>query len=139
MTHQEASAVVTVPLVRVEKALSDVEAWPSFIGGVGQVTKTSHERYTFKIADGRSIRDVRVSVRHNHRDHCYTWRAVNGVRFEGCLRLRAVDGTRTRVSLSLTSRPTGFLANLSEMVAPNKTEAVLDLQRLESHLVSAGP
>lgn len=134
MTHQEASAVVTFPLATVQEALHDVESWPAFIVGVTQVTKTAHERYVFRHAAGSRVRDIPTVVRLNHKEHCFTWRAVTGPRFEGCLRLSAVDAGRTRVTLSLTTQPEGFLANLTEMVASSRAEAVLDLHRMEAFL-----
>jgi hypothetical protein len=134
MTHQEASAVVTLPLAAVQEALHDVESWSAFLVGVTQVTKTAHERYTFRITRGNRERDIPAVVRLNHKDHCFTWRSVTGPRFEGCLRLGAVDAGRTRVTLSLTSQPEGFFANMSEMVALSPPEVTPDVGRMEAYL-----
>jgi hypothetical protein len=43
----------------------------------------------------------------------------------------------TRVQLTLTAEPAGFLAGLSEMIGATTPAAVIDLQRLESHLGAA--
>ena len=139
MTHQEASVVLTVPLEALQQALRHVEDWTSFIVGVTKITKSAHERYVFEIGDGAGrIREVPAVVRHNHRDHCFTWHAMSGPRFDGCLRLSPVDGGRTRVTLDLTEHPYGFMANLTDMVAHNRSEAVLDLQRLQAFAAAAG-
>jgi uncharacterized membrane protein len=132
MTHQVASAVVTVPLESLQQALRNVEDWTSFIDGVTKITKRAHERYVFELGDGSGTREVPAVVRHNHRDHSFSWHAVNGPRFEGCLRLHALDGMRTRVTLDLTAHPDGFMACLTDMVAHNRAQAVLDVQRLQS-------
>jgi|SRR4051794_4850941 hypothetical protein len=132
MTHQEASAVVTVPLESLQQALRNVEEWTSFIVGVTKITKRAHERYVFELGDGARTREVPTVVRHNHRDHCFTWHAVSGPRFEGSLKLAAVDGLRTRVTLDLTAHPDGFMACVTDMVAQHRSQAALDIQRLQS-------
>ena len=138
MTRQEASAVVTVPLETLQQALRNVEEWTSFIVGVTRITKRAHERYVFELADGDGrTREVPAVVRHNHRDHCFTWHAVNGPRFEGCLRLTPLDAGRTRVTLDLTEHPHGFMGNLTDMVSHNRPHAAMDLQRLQSYAAQA--
>jgi hypothetical protein len=141
MTRQQASAVVTVPLESLQQALRNVEDWTAFIAGVSKITKRAHERYVFELDEGGSPREVAAVVRLNHRDHCFTWHAVSGPRFDGCLKLTAVDGgRRTRVSIDLTAHPDGFVAGITDFVAHRRPHAVLDLQRLESYAarVSAG-
>ena len=132
MTHQVASAVVTVPLESLQQALRNVEDWTSFIDGVTRITKRAHERYVFELGDGVRTREVPAVVRHNQRDHCFTWHATSGPRFDGCLRLLALDELRTRVTLDLTAHPAGFMACLTDMVAHDRAEAVLDIQRLQA-------
>jgi uncharacterized membrane protein len=132
MTHQEASAVVAVPLETLQEALRHVEDWTTFIAGVTKITKRAHERYVFELADGSRAREVAAVVRHNHRDHCFTWHAISGPKFDGCLRLTAVDGRCTRVSLELTEHPAGFVANVTDMVAHNRGHAMLDIQRFQT-------
>jgi hypothetical protein len=132
MTHQEASAVVAVPLETLQQALCTIEDWTSFIVGVTKITKRAHERYVFELGDGGRSREVPAVVRLHHKDHSFTWRAVSGPRFSGSLRLTALDGHRTRVSLDLTEHPHGFMACVTDMVAHNRPHAMLDIQRLQS-------
>ena len=132
MTRQEASAVVTVPLESLQQALRNVEEWTSFIAGVTKITKRAHERYVFELSEGAEVREVPTVVRHNQRDHCFTWRAFSGPRFEGSLRLTPLDGSRTRVTLDITAHPAGFMACWTDLVAHNRSQAVIDVQRLQS-------
>jgi hypothetical protein len=129
MTQQEASVTVGVAAPQVERRLRDVTFWGSFLIGVGKVTKTSHDRYVFHLDDGR---DLRVAVRWHPREHSFTWRALGGAVFEGSLRLAPVNSTCTRLSLQLTTRPAGFVANLTEMIGTSRARAEIDLQRLDS-------
>jgi uncharacterized membrane protein len=138
MTHQEAVSVVAAPLEAVERRLRDVTNWPQFLLGLDEVTETSFCRYCFTVRDGRSTRVVDVAVTPHAREHRTVWRALAGPRFDGEIRLAAVDEGHTRVSLSLTAEPAGFLAGLSDMVRmSHTTTAMLDLQRLEAMVTGA--
>lgn len=131
MTHQQAVAVVAAPLPTVEGRLRDVCSWPDFMLGVESVTETSFSRYRFAVSDGRKTREIPVAVTAHPREHRIVWHALSGPRFDGELRLTAVDADRTRVSLSLTADPAGFLASLADFLHTEKVTAELDLQRLE--------
>jgi uncharacterized membrane protein len=132
MTHQQAVSVVAAPLKVVEQRLREVGAWPEFLLGLEQVTETSFGRYGFVVRDGSKTRAVAVAVVAHPREHRIVWHALNGPRFDGELRLAQVDPGHTRVSLSLTAEPKGFLAGLSDMVSTSQSAATLDLHRLEA-------
>ena len=138
MTHQQAVSVVTAPCETVESTLRDVSSWPQFLLGLEQVTETSFGRYRFVVRDRSSVRDVDVAVVAHPREHRIVWRALAGPRFDGEIRLAPTDEGHTRVSLSLSAEPAGFLASLSDMAHMGaQSTAVLDLQRLDS-LVTGG-
>jgi uncharacterized membrane protein len=134
--HQEASAVVAAPLVVVETELRDVERWSQFLIGVEEVTKTGHDRYVFTVKDGSRLRNVPVAVVCHLREHRISWRALEGARFEGELRLAVADDGHTRVGLVMTAEPSGFLAGLADMLGSSKSTAALDLQRLDTYLTA---
>jgi len=139
MTHQQAVSVVSAPLEVVERALRDVARWPDFLLGLEKVTETSFERYLFVVRDGNGSREAEVAVTAHPRDHRVVWRALTGPRFDGEVRLSPVDAGHTRVSLSLTADPAGFLAGLIEMVrTTHTTTAMLDLHRLEAVVTHPG-
>jgi len=131
MTQQEASVTVSVPLAEAEQRLRDVTCWSSFLVGVEDVAKISHERYAFRLDDGRQLR---VAVRLHLRNHCFTWHALGGPAFEGSLKLTPVNSMCTRMTLRLVIRPAGFVANLAEMVGTSRSRAAVDLQRLDTYV-----
>jgi uncharacterized membrane protein len=138
MTHQEAVSVVAAPLETVERRLRDVASWPQFLLGLDEVSETSFCRYCFTVRDGRSTRVIDVAVTPHPREHRIVWRSLAGPRFDGDVRLAAVDEGHTRVSLSLVAEPGGFLAGLSDMVRMgHTTTAMLDLQRLEAMVTAS--
>jgi uncharacterized membrane protein len=137
MTHQQAVSVVAAPLDVVERQLRDVAQWPGFLLGLEKVTEKSFERYTFVVKDGTSTRDVDVAVVAHPGEHRMIWHALKGPRFDGEVRLTAVDAKHTKVSLSLTAEPQGFLAGLSDFVRSSSSTATLDLQRLEGLVTGA--
>lgn len=139
MTHQSASRVVTAPLATVERQLRDVESWPAFLVGVDRIGKTSHERYLFRLHDGRRLREVRMLVRAHPREHRFSWKVLEGPAFNGTLHLTPTGYGWTRVNLTLTTHPSGLWAGLAEMVGPTRDRAVVDLNRLQDHVCAAPP
>jgi Polyketide cyclase / dehydrase and lipid transport len=136
VTRDEASAVAAAPLDVVENRLRDVESWTSFLAGVEQITKTSFERYTFRLRDrGRSVPMV---VRFRAREHRFTWRPFGATVYSGSLRLEALPGDWTRVVLRLVTQPEGFLPNLIGTVAPSRSRVMIDAHLLQSYLDALG-
>jgi hypothetical protein len=131
LSEQEASVVIAIELPEVEGRLRDVTRWSRFLVGVVEVIRTSHERYLFRLEDGR---EVRVAVRAHLRNHCFTWHALSGPPFEGSLRLSPAGTGLTRLTLQYTARPAGFVANLTEMVSRSRSRAMVDLHRLDSYV-----
>lgn len=139
MTRQEASTTVSLPLQEVHKRLRAVETWPRFMIGIEEVTKTSYERYLFRVRDDGHLRDVEVCAQDHGHEHRVTWHQVRGPAFSGEFRLTDAGRGHTRVHLALTAEPAGFLAALSEMFASSHSTAELDLQQLEAFLHAPSP
>ncbi|HET9656888.1 MAG TPA: SRPBCC family protein [Kineosporiaceae bacterium] len=136
MTHQEATAVVNLPVADVETRLRDVGSWPRFVVGLEDVVKTAHERYTFSVRDGHSTREVPVCAIPHPREHRVSWKALSGPAFDGEFRLHPENDRQTRVTVSMVAEPAGFLANLSELFRSSTTTAEIVLQRLDAFLVA---
>lgn len=139
MTHQKAVSTVAAPADVVERQLRDVPSWPQFMVGVSQVRQTSFGRYVFDLSDGVKTRSAQIAVTAHPREHRIVWHALAGPRFSGEFRLSVVDSGHTRVTLSLTVDPSGFLAGLSDFVSTRDatSTATRDLQRLEAVVVPA--
>ena len=139
MTHQEATSTIEAPLTHVWQRIAVVEDWPDFLAGVRSVRRTSHERFVFTVVDGRHhVREIQVAVGHHPKEHRIAWRALDGPRFDGEVRLAAAGPGRTTVALTLTVEPAGFLAGVAELAGATEPVAVLDLQRLDGMLTVAG-
>jgi hypothetical protein len=138
MRHQEATTVVALPLAEVESRLRRVEAWSEFLHGIESIEYVSHERYVFRLADGRDRRELKVVVKLLYRDHCFVWHGLSGPTWRGSLKLAPIDDNHTAVTLAMASLPIDLRSGLSEMLLPSNTTAVHDLRLLERHLVQAG-
>jgi hypothetical protein len=136
MRHQEAKTVVALALPVIEDRLRAVETWSQFLHGIESIEYASHERYVFKLADGRDRRQLKVVVKLLRRDHCFVWHGVSGPAWRGSLKLSPVDDTHTAVTLRMDSFPVDLRSGLAEMLLPNPTVALHDLRLLERHLVS---
>lgn len=130
----EAMAVVGLPLSVVETQLWDVTQWSTFLAGLEQVTRSSHERYIFSVRQGRKEADVLVAVRWQARDHRFTWRALEGPPWDGSLRLSPVNGRRTRIHLARRTYPRTVWASFAELLGAGPPDPGADLQRLQDKL-----
>jgi hypothetical protein len=135
------SLVVTTPLAAVEQRLRDVENWAGFLIDVGQISRVSHERYTFRIVSGNHDRQVPVAVREHPQHKCFVWTALRGPSFDGTIRLAEVEGGWTRVTVSLTRWPDGFLAGLTDMLPGRDRPGVAEdaLRNLLQPATSSSP
>ena len=137
MTTQQAATVMAAPLAAVHAKLRDVPSWPEFLSGLVAVERLGSERYRFTLGEGGRSREVPVCVVDHAAEHRISWRQLEGPRYAGELRLRAVDGGHTRVELRTIADPPGMAAGLREMLGERHPTAELDLRRLEELLTSA--
>lgn len=134
MSHQEATSVVPLPLDEVEERLRDVETWPLFIEGLELITKTAHQRYRMVVRSGRTTREVHAAVLEHPKENRFSWKSLGGPRYDGELRLTAVDDRHTRIKLVFTADPVGFVSGLAEMFGTKNDTAEIDLGKLAEHL-----
>ena len=136
-THA-ASVLVTTSPAEVERRLRDVEAWSKFLIDVDQITKIGHERYDFEIVTHKHVRRSRIAVRWHPQQSSFAWTSLKGPCFEGSIRLVEDEGGWTRVNLSVTCWPEGFVANVAEMVMPSRHRSGIDEGALR-HLIEDVP
>jgi uncharacterized membrane protein len=137
MMRQHATTTVAAPLPDVQARLTDVTSWPAFMYGLESVEPAGHERYRFTLANGKQRRTVLVCVQAHPAEHRTAWRQLEGPRYTGELRLRAVDGGRTAVELTLTADPVTMGEGFRELLGERHPAAQLDLQRLDAHVTKA--
>jgi uncharacterized membrane protein len=135
MMRQHATTTVAAPIADVQARLADVSSWPAFLYGLEAVEPAGHERYRFTLANGKQQRNVLVCVQAHPAEHRVTWRQLEGPRYLGELRLRAVDSGHTTVELTMTADPVTMAEGFRELLGERHPEAVLDLQRLD-HFVT---
>ncbi|HVN10975.1 MAG TPA: SRPBCC family protein [Kineosporiaceae bacterium] len=137
MARQEATTVVAVSLDAVEARLTDVSRWPEFVTGLESVEPAGFERYRFTVAARGRRRTLHVCVVPHPAEHRISWRALEGPRYVGELRLRAVDDRHTRIDLTMTIDPEGLMDGLREIVG-GEPMAELTIQHIDA-FVSRAP
>lgn len=131
MTQQQASLTLALSRPELERRLADATDWSHFLVDVESVVKTGHERYRFQLVNGQV---VPVAVHFLPRTHTFTWHALTAVPFDGALHLTEVGPACTRVTLHLTTRPAGAMANFLEMIMPASSRATIDLLWLDTYV-----
>jgi uncharacterized membrane protein len=139
VARQQATSVVAAPLELVEDRLREVARWPEFLIGLEAVEPTGFERYRFTVTEGGRRRVIPVCVVPHPAEHRISWKALEGARYIGDLRLHAVDDRHTRVDLTMIVDPAGFAAGFREIVGERHQTVVLDLQRLDAFLAAKQP
>jgi uncharacterized membrane protein len=132
--HQVA-IVVNAPADMVEQRLMDVESWAAFLCDVENIMKVAHERYDFQINSWGHRRVARVVVRRDAREHFFMWKVLKGSGYNGTVRLKAVDGRRTQVTVALATWPDGFAPAVAELM--RKNNAAIDAARLKDVLAGS--
>jgi hypothetical protein len=136
MKPHKASTIVALPLTVVQTRLQDVESWSQFLLGIESISRTGHERYAFKLADGRDHRELTVMVKLLPGTHCFVWRQVSERTWHGQLKLAPVDTRHTSITLSLASLPIDLRSAVAEWL-PTPSTAAADLLLLEKCLLQA--
>jgi uncharacterized membrane protein len=140
MTRQHAKTTVAAPLAAVQARLADVAHWPAFLSGLESAEPAGFERWHFTLGDGRSRRTVTVCVQPHPAEHRIAWHALEGPRYLGEFRLRAVDDGHTTVELTTTADPAKPAEGFRELLGErHTTTAQLDLQRLDAFVTSEHP
>jgi hypothetical protein len=131
---ERASTVIPLPLSVVESNVWDVTLWPAFLSDAAWVRRTSQERYVIGVRNGRRVHEVPVVVRWQVHDHRISWQELEGPAWRGELRLSALNGRRTRVTLELVAQPRGLAARLAQGFGALPRDAASDLERLAARL-----
>jgi hypothetical protein len=139
VARQQATSVVAVPLDEVEVRLREVTRWPEFLIGLETAEQTGFERYRFTVTEGGRRRVIPVCVVPHPAEHRISWKALEGPRYIGDLRLHAVDDRHTKVELTMIVDPAGFAAGFREIVGDRHQTVVLDLQRLDAFVTAKQP
>ncbi|MBK6870301.1 MAG: SRPBCC family protein [Kineosporiaceae bacterium] len=134
MSHQTAASVISLPLDEVEERLHDVQTWPLFLEDLEEISKAGHHRYRMVIRSGRTTREVVAAITHHHREHRFTWKALEGPMYEGEIRLHAEGEKQTKIKLQFTADPVGFMSGLAELFGSRNDTAEIDLRKMEQVL-----
>ncbi|HEX2804905.1 MAG TPA: hypothetical protein VHN80_01875, partial [Kineosporiaceae bacterium] len=100
-----AATVIALPLSVVESNIWDVTSWPAFVSDVQWVQRAGHERYLFGVRQGGRLHEIPVAVRWHARDHRVTWHQLDGPTWRGEIRLTAMNGRRTRATMTVIAHP----------------------------------
>jgi hypothetical protein len=133
---ERAATVIPLPLSVVESNIWDVTAWPSFVSDVQWVQRAGHERYLFGVRQGRRLHEIPVAVRWHARDHRVTWHQLDGPTWRGEIRLTALNGRRTKATMTVNSQPRNLTDKIAELFGVRGREASVDLGRLAERLAS---
>jgi hypothetical protein len=126
-----AAAVIPLPLSVVESNLWDVTAWSTFLTGVQSIRLSAHERYLLEVREGHRLVDVFVAMRWHPRERYFSWEELQGPPWRGELRLKALNGRRTKVTLSLETEPRTLRGRLAQVIAGHGGGVEEDIARLQ--------
>ncbi|MDQ1286721.1 MAG: hypothetical protein QG622_286 [Actinomycetota bacterium] len=132
----QASTVINLPLSVVESNIWDPGSWPGFMDLLDRVERKSTERFILGVREGRRVFEVPVALRWHPREHRASWSELQGPEFRGEIRLVALNGRRTKVTLEMVARPRTLAGILTEKLVGHRREVDVYLLRLAARLSS---
>ncbi|WP_432173130.1 SRPBCC family protein [Streptomyces sp. Tue6028] len=115
------------------------EDFPSFMEGVEEVRQLDdrHNHWTTKI--GGVQREFDTEIVDQMPDDRITWRSVGGdTRQRGSVRFERLDGSHTRVELTMDVEPTGVAEKGADMLGVIDRRVKGDLRRFKDYIEQHG-
>ncbi|MFJ9950725.1 SRPBCC family protein [Kitasatospora sp. NPDC091207] len=139
MSRVEESIDVDVPVGVVYDQWTSFERFPEFMEGVEEVRQLddTHAHWRTKIA-GLS-REFETEIVERVPDERVSWRtSSDNVKHTGTVSLQAIDGTRTRVRMTMDFQPTGFAEKAADKLGVLDRMVSGDLRRFKQFVESRG-
>jgi uncharacterized membrane protein len=100
---------VHAPLYVVYDQWTQFEEFPRFMEGVVEVRQEDDRRLLWRAQIGGQEKQWRAEITEQIPDFRIVWSSLDGTRNSGKVTFEAVDPQRTKVTLSITYEPEGFL------------------------------
>jgi uncharacterized membrane protein len=138
MAEVKEAIEVNVPISTAYNQWTQFEEFPKFMENVESVTQIddTHLRWVAEIGGKRE--EWTAEITRQEPDNVIGWRALDGKPNSGEVRFQPLDGNRTRVDVTMTWEPEGFLEAAADKVGVDTYGVKTDLERFKELVESRG-
>lgn len=135
-TKIEKSVVVNVPVSTAYNQWTQFEEFPTFMGGVEQVTQLGKDRLEWVAEIAGVRRQWTARIFEQVPDQKVAWAALEGATNAGAVTFEEAGSNQTRVHLTLEYEPTGLLEHLGQLFHLVEKQAEDDLESFKEFIES---
>jgi uncharacterized membrane protein len=129
---------VNVPVSTAYNQWTQFEDFPQFMENVESVRQIddTHLRWVAEIGGKRH--EWEAEITRQEPDRAVAWRSIDGKGTSGEVLFDPLDGDRTRIAVTMSWEPEGFLESLGDKLGADKLGVKKDLERFKELIESRG-
>jgi uncharacterized membrane protein len=129
---------VNVPVSTAYNQWTQFEEFPKFMENVESVTQIDDTRLRWVAEIGGKREEWIAEITRQEPDEVIAWRAIDGKPNSGEVRFELLGADRTKVEVTMTWEPEGFLEAAAGKVGVDTYGVKADLERFKEHVESRG-
>jgi uncharacterized membrane protein len=138
MAEVKEAIEVNVPVSTAYNQWTQFEEFPKFMENVESVTQIDDTQLRWVAEIGGEREEWTAEITRQEPDNVIAWRALDGKPNSGEVRFHPLDGNRTRVDVTITWEPEGFLEAAADKVGVDTYGVKTDLERFKELVESRG-
>jgi uncharacterized membrane protein len=138
MAEVKESVEVNVPVSTAYNQWTQFEDFPNFMEKVESVTQLddTHLRWIAEIGGRRE--EWKAEITQQMPDEIIAWRSIEGQENSGAVRFEPLGPDRTRIDVTMTWEPEGFVQTAADKVGISDRAIQVDLERFKELVESRG-
>jgi uncharacterized membrane protein len=129
---------VDIPVTTAYNQWTQFEEFPKFMENVESVRQIDDTQLRWVAEIGGQTQEWTAEITRQEPDRVVAWRSVDGKGTSGEVRFEPIGSDRTRVEVTMTWEPEGFLESLGEKVGADTLGVKRDLTNFKQIIESRG-
>jgi uncharacterized membrane protein len=134
----EKSIEVDAPLSAVYNQWTQFEEFPRFMEGVKSVKQLDDKRLHWHAEIAGKDKEWDAEIYRQEPDQTIAWRSTSGAQNSGEVRFSSAGDGRTRVTLTMSYDPEGFIENVGDALGAVSMRVKGDLNRFKDFIEERG-
>jgi uncharacterized membrane protein len=138
MAEVKESVEIEVPVSTAYNQWTQFEEFPQFMENVESVTQLddTHLRWVAEVGGRRD--EWKAEITQQEPDQVIAWRALEGRENSGRVQFEQLGPTRTRVDVTMTWEPEGFVESAADKMGVSDRAVKVDLERFKNLIERRG-
>jgi uncharacterized membrane protein len=142
MAEVKEAIEVQVPVSTAYNQWTQFEEFPKFMENVESVTQIDDTHLHWVAEIGGNREEWTAEITREEPDNVIAWRSIDGKPNGGEVRFQQLDGNRTKIEVTMTWEPEGFMEAAANKVGVDTYGVKADLERfkefVESRVIETG-